>query len=543
MSSQNIILGIDLGTTYSAMAYVDEHGDAKIIPNSDNERITPSVVFFESEDSIIVGQNAKDESELSPESVVAFVKREMGKKKDNVRVEEISPGLFSDPKPYTFFGNTYAPETISSLILKKLKNDAEKFFNGQEIKDVVITVPAYFNESEKKATQDAGTQAGLNVLQVINEPTAAAIAYGLEGSQGNEKVFVFDLGGGTFDVTILEIKGSGDSRIIDIIDSDGDHKLGGKDWDDAIINHACELYGLEYGEDPREDLEGFADLRVRAEKIKKQLSEKSSGRFNMNCHGEKVRIEIDREKFRELTDDLMMKLETTCEMLLSNNKLTWHAINTVLLVGGSTRMPMVKEMLTNISGKEIRDDLVQPDECVALGAAMRGVMIKVNDGSSATSILSEKVVEKYGGGGLVVNDILSKSIGTSTYQTLMDGSEALRMSFLFKRQMKLPNTKSERFYTRADGQTRVLIDVREGESDDPENCRLLVEKNLVFSRPMPKGAPIQVTFSMDHSGLLNIQAKDLTDGAEIKFEIERKDNLSKKEVEEGIQLVQGLNVE
>ncbi|PHN00727.1 Hsp70 family protein [Flavilitoribacter nigricans] len=543
MSNQNIILGIDLGTTYSAMAYVDEHGDAKIIPNSDNERITPSVVFFETSDNIIVGKNAKDEAEMSPESVVSFVKREMGKKKDQVRIEEISPGIFSDPKPYTFFGTTYAPETISSLILKKLKSDAEKYFNGQEIKDAVITVPAYFNESEKKATKDAGTQAGLNVLQIINEPTAAAIAYGLEGSQGNEKVFVFDLGGGTFDITILDIKGSGDSRIIDVIDSDGDHKLGGKDWDDAIINYACEQYSLESSENPREDLEGFADLRNRAENLKKQLSEKTSSRFNMSCHGDKVRIEIDREQFKELTQDLMTEVETMCEILLKRNKLTWDQIDTILLVGGSTRMPMIKEMLTSLTGKDIRDDLVQPDECVALGAAMRGVMIKVSSGSPDVAALSEQVVEKYGSNSLAVNDILSKSIGTSAYTRLEDGSEAIRVSKIFERRMPLPNTKSKQFYTRGESSTGVPIDVLEGESDLPENCRLLTEKTLEFNRPMPKGSPIEITFSMDHSGLLHITARDLTDGAEIKFEIERKDNLSALEIAEGTALVGSLNVE
>lgn len=540
MNKNDIVIGIDLGTTYSAAAYVDEHGDAKIIPNSDNERITPSVIFFESKDNIIVGQNAKDEAELSPQNVVSFVKREMGKKKGEVRIEEISPGIYSDPNPFSFFGTTYAPETISSLILKKLKNDAEKHFNGQSVTDAVITVPAYFNESEKKATQDAGTQAGLNVLQVINEPTAAAIAYGLDQSKTDEKVFVFDLGGGTFDVTILDLIGDGDSRTINVIDSDGDHKLGGKDWDDAIISHACQAYEMEYSQNPREDLEGFADLRIRAEKLKKQLSEKTSGRFNMNCHGEKVRIELDQDQFKDLTEDLMMKLETTCELLLNNNNLTWQDIDTVLLVGGSTRMPMVKAMLKSISGKEIRDDLVQPDECVALGAAMRGVMIKAGQSGSE---LSQQVKDKYGNNSITVNDILTKSIGTKAYTIIDDGSRALRVTKIFNRQMPLPNSKSERFSTVAEGQNAVDVDVLEGESDIPENCQLLVSKPLRFNRPMPAGSPIEITFSMDHSGLLNIKAKDLTDGVSIAFEIERKNNLSKKELSEGKSIVMGLNVE
>ena len=532
-----VLLGIDLGTTYSAMAYIDEYGDAKIISNSDNERITPSVVFFENADNIIVGQNAKDEAELSPEMVVSFIKREMGKHKSKVRAEEIADGIYSEPKPYHFFGTTYAPETISSLILKKLKNDAEKYFNGRAIKEAVITVPAYFNEAEKKATEDAGVQAGFKVLQVISEPTAAAISYGLETSHKDEKVFVFDLGGGTFDVTILDITGVGDNKVMNIIDTDGNHHLGGKDWDDTIIRYACDLYTQKYSDDPKQDLEGFADLVIKAERLKKQLTEKEHARFNMNCNGNKVKVELTRAQFRALAEELMMNLENTCELVLDRNGIKWSDIDTILLVGGSTRMPMVKEMLEHISQREIPDNLVQPDECVALGAAMRAMMLKLGNDKNR-SAYSKELLSKYHDG-LTVNDILSKSIGIVT----MNGHDDSKMAFIFERQLHIPAKKSEKFFTVQEGQVKVKLSVREGESENPDNCRILVEKDLVFNGPMPIRSPIEVTFSMDHSGLLNIKAIDLTDYKEIEFEVERRDNMSKAEVQNATALVSLLNVE
>jgi molecular chaperone DnaK len=532
-----ILLGIDLGTTYSAMAYIDEYGDAKIISNSDNERITPSVVFFESPDNIIVGQNAKDETELTPEMVISFVKREMGKHKSQVRIEQLSDDLYSMPKPYTFFGKTYAPETISSIILKKLKNDAEKYFNGREINEAVITVPAYFNEAEKKATQDAGVQAGFKVLQVISEPTAAAISYGLETSRKNEKVFVFDLGGGTFDVTILDIIGHGDNKVMNIIDTDGDHHLGGKDWDDTIIQYACDLYAQKYSDAPRNDLEGFADLVIKAERMKKQLTEKEHARFNMNCNGNKLKVELTRAQFRDLAEDLMLNLENTCELVLDRNGIKWSDIDTILLVGGSTRMPMVREMLEHIAQREISDNLVQPDECVALGAAMRAMMLKLGN-KADTSLYSKELLSKYHDG-LTVNDILSKSIGIVAQRV----DEGRKMAFIFNRQLHIPASKSQQFFTIVEGQTSVKLSVREGESKNPDNCRVLVEKDLVFNRPMPIQSPIEVTFSMDHSGLLNVKAIDLTDFREIEFEVERRDNMSKAEVQNATALVSLLNVE
>lgn len=523
----NLILGIDLGTTYSAVAYVDEHGDPKIIPNDKNDRITPSVVFFESEKNIIVGQNAKDESELSPSKVVAFVKRNMGRKKDTVN---------KDGMPYNYYGKTYSPEEISALILKQLKQDAEKFFGGIEIRDVVITVPAYFDESERTATKDAGTIAGFNVLQVINEPTAAAISFAVKNKDIGKKVFVFDLGGGTFDVTILNNRAESGDQIIDIIDSDGDHRLGGKDWDDVIVAFATEVYENEHGESVHTDLEGYADLRLKAERSKKQLTEKDRTAFFVSAHGNKTKIEITKEIFEDISSALLERTKTCCTLLMAKNNLNWAEIDTILLVGGSTRMPMVKSMLKEISGKEVRDDLVQPDECVALGAALRGTMIKIDDNQTG-HLISNAVREKLGN--IQVQDILSRSLGTIV---LKEDSDEKIVAVLLKRRTKLPCKHTERFRTAAENQTGVIIDAVEGESTDPNKCKMLVEKELKFNRPMPKHSPIEVTFSMDHSGLLNIRALDVTDNIEIAFKIERDNNLSDNEISEGISNLNKLTI-
>jgi molecular chaperone DnaK len=523
--AKNVILGIDLGTTYSAVAYVDENGEAKIIPNDKTERITPSVVFFENESNIVVGQNAKDESELSPEKVVSFVKRNMGNKKETSN---------EDGMPYKMFGRIYSPEEISAQILLKLKQDAERAFGGIEIRDVVITVPAYFNDSQKTATKDAGQLAGLNVLQLINEPTAAAISYAVKSNEFGKKLFVFDLGGGTFDITILDYKMDSAEKVIDVIDSDGDSRLGGKDWDDVIIEYVKNQIVQEHGERIDTDPVGYADLRLKVEKAKKALSERDSAKIFGSANGKRFSIELTREKFEELSAKLLIQTETLCQILINRNSLTWNDIDALLLVGGSTRMPMVKRMLKNISGKEIRDDLVQPDECVALGAALKGAMIGIEQNNTHLSSAAAREL-----GSVVTNDILSKSIGIVSLDT--NTNEDV-MSFILKRQEKIPTRSTMGFVTVAEGQSGMNIDVREGESDNPENCHKLGMQLLKFNRPLPKGAPVDVTFSMDTSGLLNIHAVDKTDNAEIKFKVERINNLTEAEMAAGIANMNKLTI-
>ncbi len=538
---KKITLGIDLGTTYSAVAYVDEHGDPKIIPNSDGERITPSVVYFESENNIIVGQNAKDEMELSPDKVVAFVKREMGKSKDEVRKEE----NYGEPKPYDFYGKRYSPEEISSLILKKLKQDAELYFHGQEITDVVITVPAYFNDSEKKATKDAGEMAGFNVLQVINEPTAAAIAYGVsKQASESQKVFVFDLGGGTFDVTVLDVKvNNTGEKEINIINTDGDHRLGGKDWDDKIIEYIAQEFINQYGEDPRDDKDAMADLRMKSERTKITLSKRDKARIAVKTEENSLKLEITREKFEEITTDLMSRVEGLCDLVLTDANLTWNDIDTILLVGGSTRMPMVVNMLKKISGKEIRTDLIQPDECVALGAALHSKIILINQQSQAQNLshatVSQEIKDKLGS--IKVNDIVSHTLGIVTVRE-ENGQYINVVTPIIEKGAKIPCEITKTFGTLDDNQPSVLLQIKEGESSNPENVPTIQEATLDIVSKLPANSPIEVTYKIATDGMLTVIGRDVTNNKEIMVKIERENNMSKEEIEAGKNHIRNIDI-
>ena len=521
---KKITLGIDLGTTYSAVAYVDEHGEAKIIPNNENERITPSVVFFENEKNIIVGQNAKDEMELSPNNVVSFAKREMGKNKDNVRSDED----YGTPKPYDFFGKRYAPEEISSMILQKIKQDAEKYFQGQKIEDVVITVPAYFNDSERKATKDAGKMAGFNVLQVINEPTAAAIAYGLsKNASDSQKVFVFDLGGGTFDVTILDIVKNGNTSEINVINSDGDHRLGGKDWDDKIIEYVADEFINRFGEDPRDNKDTKADLRTKSEKVKKSLSDKDSAKLVVRTDENSLKIDISKAKFEEITSDLMSRIEGLCSSVLNLSKLSWSDINTVLLAGGSTRMPMVKNLLKRISGKEIRDDLVNPDECVALGAAVYSTLINMQEDSRS---IPQEIKDKLAG--VKVNDATSHTLGIVTIQEI-NGKDVNVVSAMIEKGTKTPCKITKTFGTYQENQSSVFLDIKQGESTQPDHCTTIQEATLQIVSKLPANSPIEVTYEISDDDSLTVIGKDVTNNKEIRIAVERKTNMTSNEVANG----------
>lgn len=510
---EKITLGIDLGTTYSAIAYVDEHGDAKIISNADNDRITPSVVYIETERNIIVGQNAKDEIELSPKSVVSFVKRQMGSSKDEVRKEE----NLGEAKPYDFFGKRYSPEEISSLILKKLKKDAENYFQGKEITDAVITVPAYFNDSEKKATKDAGEMAGFNVLQVINEPTAAAISYGVSKESSNsQKVFVFDLGGGTFDVTTLDIVNSSGTKEINIINTDGDHKLGGKDWDDRIIEYISNKYIDEHGEDPRDNVDAMATLRKESENIKKDLTKRNKSRKLIRTDKNSLRIEITRDKFEEITLDLLSRLEGLCDSVLNLSNLKWSDIDTIILAGGSTRMPMIKNLLQRLSEKEIRTDLVNPDECVALGAALHATIISMQN--QPDEFVSQEVWDKLGG--VRVNDVTSKTLGIVTVQKI-NGKENRAVSPIIEKGTITPCEITKTFGTYSDNQPTVFFNIKEGESTIPDNVETIQEATLEIISQLPINSPIDVTYKIAADGMLTIVGKDTTNNKEIVVKVER----------------------
>ncbi len=344
------VVGIDLGTTFSAIAHINDHGKPEVIPNAEGERITPSVILFD-DDVTTVGQAALWNAIAHPEKIAQFVRLEMGKSKDEFSRE--------------FNGRKYSAEELSAIILKKLKQDAEAYL-GTEITDAVITVPAYFKDVERQATRNAGEIAGLNVLKVLNEPAAVALAYGIDPHESDQTVFVFDLGGGTFDVTIMKVTESD----LEVVAMNGDHSLGGKDWDERIITYVADFFEIEHGENPLDDLHTRQDLQLRAIDAKKFLFYRQEASIIVNYNGNVTRIDLTQEKFAELAADLLERCSTLCDVVLSEASMTWEDIDTVLLAGGSTRMPMIQDMLTQISGKKIDPPDINPDDAVALGAAI-----------------------------------------------------------------------------------------------------------------------------------------------------------------------------
>src|SRR5215813_10525253 len=327
--NQRKAVGIDLGTTFSAVAHIDAYGKPQIIPNAESERITPSVILFDGS-NVIVGTTAKNNAVAEPEKIVDFIKREMGKPKEQFHRE--------------FGGKVYSAEELSALILKKLKLDTEKYLN-QPITDAVITVPAYFNDAERTATITAGQLAGLNVLQIINEPTAAALAYGLDKLDEDQTVFVFDLGGGTFDVTLMRIQ----KHRIEMLATNGDHRLGGKDWDDVLVNYVAEEFDRAHGENPLLDLQSYQQLQSRALAAKIQLSSRDRTTIVHSYNGRSVKVELTREKFEEMTRHLLEKCKAICEIVMREAKMDWSTVNKILPVGGMTRMPMIRKMITELS--------------------------------------------------------------------------------------------------------------------------------------------------------------------------------------------------
>ncbi|TVQ89613.1 MAG: Hsp70 family protein [Deltaproteobacteria bacterium] len=350
--SGGIVLGIDLGTTYSAVAHVNRFGKPEILANAEGQPTTPSVVYFYDQDGVVVGEEAIKMCVMEPENVVRFIKRSMGE--DGFALE--------------FFGHAYTPQEISALILRKLKEDAEAL-TGEEIHDAVITVPAYFNTSQRGATVEAGSIAGLNVLSVINEPTAAAIAYGIDKLGGERTLLVFDLGGGTFDVTVMKVEG----HKLRTLASDGNAELGGKDWDDRLVNHVAEQFVESHGSDPRDEPSPFQELYERCLAAKITLSAKEQAMIPVNYKGRRAGVRVSRDEFEDMTRDLVQQCIETTQLVLEKAGLDQSEVSDLLLVGGATRMPMIREALERAFGRPPIADL-NPDECVALGASLAGVI-------------------------------------------------------------------------------------------------------------------------------------------------------------------------
>jgi molecular chaperone DnaK len=503
------VVGIDLGTTFCAVAHIDPYGKPQMIPNAESERLTPSVLLFDGA-SVIVGTLAKNNAVAEAERIVDFVKREMGKPKEQFQRE--------------FNGKVYSAEELSALILRKLKADAEKYLK-ERVTDAVITVPAYFNDAERTATITAGQLAGLNVLQIINEPTAAAVAYGLDKLEEDQTVFVFDLGGGTFDVTIMRIEGQG----IQMLATNGDHRLGGKDWDDVIVNHVAEEFDRAHGENPLLDLQSYQDLQSRALAAKLQLSSRPRTAIVHSHNGKSVKVELTREEFEQKTRHLVEKCKTICEMVLQEARMEWKDIDKVLLVGGMTRMPMVREMVSSLSAVPMVDD-VNPDEAVAVGAAIQGILsLLKEEETTGEKTVSEDTRQQFSArdGGLIqVTNITSHTLGV----VLWDEAHLEEYVFPMIRKMTaIPATARNSFGTASANMQRAVVRVVEGESTLPAECTPLGLCDVELPAFLPKGSPVELTYEYNANQVLEVAVN--ASGNKAKVRIERNTGLAPDEVE------------
>lgn len=492
-------VGIDLGTTYSSVAIMNENGTAELVPNSESERLTPSAVFFD-DDAIIVGQDAKDATTKYPDRVVMFVKRQM----DN-----------TTPWYYTYDGQKYGAADVSGIILKKLKQDAEKHL-GRDLPYAVITVPAYFADAGRRETIKAGEQAGFKVLDVLNEPTAAGIAFGVNRSTRPETILVYDLGGGTFDVTVMKVNG----KEIKIVATDGHHLLGGKDFDDAIMRHAVQVFISEHGFDPTTDAITAGELRANAEKTKRELSKRTRSMLVLRAKNEESRIEINREKFTEL---IKPKLDTTLSLIrsvLKDAKVTIQQIDRVLLIGGSTRVPAVHDILTEFFGKG-PDSSVNPDEAVALGAALIAAqkMIEIKPEDVPSSVAES-------GGDIQITDVTSHSIGI---EAVVPGSNQKINAILIPRQSPIPMEVSKEFLTTMQGQTTIEVTIYQGEFQNPALCNPVGKFKLTGLPPNRNpGCKVRVTIACNSSGVINVTALDIESGIQATIEVSYKNDTATK---------------
>ncbi|MBN1776912.1 MAG: molecular chaperone DnaK [Clostridiales bacterium] len=484
------IIGIDLGTTNSCVAVL-EGGEPVVIPNAEGARTTPSVVAFTKEGERLVGQIAKRQAVTNPDRTVLSIKREMGSA-HKVKI---------DSKSYT-------PQEISAMILQKLKTDAEAYL-GETVTQAVITVPAYFSDSQRQATKDAGRIAGLEVLRIINEPTAASLAYGLD-KEGTQKILVYDLGGGTFDVSLLEI---GDG-VFEVLATNGNNRLGGDDFDNRIIDWIADNFKKEYGIDLRQDRMAHQRLKEAAEKAKIDLSGVMSASINLpfitsDQNGPKhLDMTLTRAKFDELTADLVDKTVDPMNKALKDANLTADDIDKVILVGGSTRTPSVQAAVKKITKKEPFKG-INPDECVAVGAAIQA------------GVLGGEVKD------VLLLDVTPLSLGLET--------EGHIFTRLIERNTTIPTTKSQVFSTAADGQTTVEIHVLQGERPMAYDNKTLGRFQLTGIPAAPRGIPqIEVTFSIDRNGIVNVHAKDKGTGNEQKITITASTNMSEEEIEQRV---------
>jgi len=503
------VVGIDLGTTFSSIAVVNPHGKPEIIPNREGERITPSVVLFDG-DTPIVGSIAKRSAVASPLNVVQFVKRQMGNPSWKFRTEN---------------GEVYTPEEISAMILKRLKEDAETMLG--EIHDAVITVPAYFDDAQRKSTQDAGRIAGLNVLRIINEPTAAALAYGMDKIEQKQTILVYDLGGGTFDVTIMRLGGDG----IEVVATGGDKNLGGFDLDNEIMTFLNEEFQKQGGLDLFDDPTLEQDLRDKAEIAKKTLSSREKTNVFLSVGGKNASISLTRAQFEELTKPLLNRTASIMEFVLEDADLQWRDIDKILLVGGSTRMKAVPELIEKITGKKPSME-VHPDEVVSLGAAIQAALLQVKEGKG-------DLVEREDFPLVEIQDINSHSMGV----VVLSEQKKEVNSIVLKKDTQIPCKVSDIFSTIVDNQTELHVQVTEGEDTDLAYVKIVGE-GIMPIPTYPKGAPIEVFFEYDHDGIIHVTVFDLTAKKWLgEMEIPRTSNLTEQEVQAKQRKMRNISVD